>query len=98
VAAPGFVKNPKFIGAAIVVLWVAYVIYWNHRLNPIDIQLLPFLKPLQLNVSTVILGAAIFGSILTLAVQFLWRRGRSKSGSVAPAASAAPPGSTRTVA
>jgi len=50
-AAPGFVKNPKFIGAAIVVLWLAYVIYWNHRLNPIEIRLFPFLKPLQINVS-----------------------------------------------
>ena len=94
-AAPGFVKNPKFIGAAIVVLWLAYVIYWNHRLNPIEIQLFPFLKPLQINVSWVIIGAAIFGSIITLTVQFIWRKGRSKTGSVE---SAALPGSNKTVA
>ena len=40
-AAPAFVKNPKFIGATIIVLWVAYVVYWNYRLEPINIQLLP---------------------------------------------------------
>ncbi|HVB78851.1 MAG TPA: hypothetical protein VNE82_02750 [Candidatus Binataceae bacterium] len=94
-AAPAFVKNPKFIGGAIVVLWVAYVVYWNYRLSPIDIQLFPFIKPAQLSVSSVIIGAAIFGCLGTLAVQFLWRRGRSKNGS---AASAAPATSTNTVA
>jgi hypothetical protein len=95
VAAPAFVKNPKFIGGAIVSLWVAYVVYWNHRLNPIDIQLIPFVKPTQLKVSSVIIGAALFGCVATLAVQFLWRRGGSKSGSVASTASA---DSTKTVA
>ena len=94
-AAPAFVKSPKFIGGAIVVLWVAYVVYWNYRLNPIDIQLVPFFKPAQLNVSSVIIGAALFGCLVTLAIQFLWRRGRSKNGSVTSTASAA---STRPVA
>ena len=94
-AAPAFVKNPKFIGATIVVLWLAYVIYWNYRLDPIDIRLFPFLKPLQLNVSSVIAGSAIFGSLLTIVVQFLWRKGRSKNGADV---SVAPPGSSRTVA
>ena len=44
-AAPAFVKNPKFISGTIIFLWVAYVVYWNYRLNPIDIQLVPFVKP-----------------------------------------------------
>jgi hypothetical protein len=95
VAAPAFVKNPKFIGGTIVVLWVAYVVYWNYRLNPIDIQLFPLLKPAQLSVSSVIIGAALFGCLATIAIQFLWRRGDSKNGSVA---STAPPDSTKTVA
>jgi hypothetical protein len=95
VAAPAFVKNPKFIGGAIVVLWVAYVVYWNYRLSPIDIQLFPFLKPAQLRVSSVVIGSALFGCLVTLAVQFLWRRGRSKNGS---AASTAPADSSKTVA
>jgi hypothetical protein len=95
VAAPAFIKSPKFIGGTIVVLWVAYVVYWNHRLNPIEIQLLPFLKPAQLNVSSVIIGAALFGCLAALMIQFFWRRGRSKNGSTA---STAPGASTNTVA
>ena len=57
-AAPAFVKNPKFIGATIIVLWVAYVVYWNYRLEPINIQLFPFIKPAQLSVSSVIISPA----------------------------------------
>lgn len=87
--APAFVKNPRFIGGAIIVLWVAYIVYWNYRLNPIDIQLVPFFKPAQLSVSSVIIGAALFGCLATIAIQFLWRRGRSKDGSQASTASAA---------
>ncbi|MGH7914415.1 MAG: hypothetical protein ACREPW_07170 [Candidatus Binataceae bacterium] len=94
-ATPAFAKNPKFIGGAIVVLWVLYVVYWNYRLSPIDIQLFPFLKPAQLNVSSVIIGAAVFGCLVTLVTQFFWRRGRSKNGSTA---STAPAASTKTVA
>lgn len=93
-SAPAFAKNPKFIGGVIVILWVAYVVYWNHRLDPIQIQLFPFIKPAQLNVSSVIVGAAVFGCLATLAVQFLWRRGRSKNGSTASTA----PASSKTVA
>jgi len=95
VAAPAFLKNPKFIGGAIVVLWVAYVVYWNHRLDPINIQIFPLLKPVQLNVSSVIIGAAVFGCLATLMIQLFWRRGRSKNGSTA---STAPGASTNTVA
>jgi hypothetical protein len=95
VAAPALVKNPRFIGGAIVSLWVVYVVYRNYRLDPISIQLMPFLKPLQVRVSSVIVGAAIFGCLSTLAIQLLWRRGRSKNESVA---STAPADSSKTVA
>ena len=94
-ATPAFVKNPKFIGGAIVVLWVAYIVYWNYRLEPINIQLFPVMKPEQLSVSSVIIGSAVFGCVATLVIQFLWRRGRSKNGS---AASSAPATSNKTVA
>jgi hypothetical protein len=95
VAAPAFVKNPKFIGATIIVLWVAYVVYWNYRLEPINIQLFPFIKPAQLSVSSVIIGAALFGCLATLAIQFFWRRGGSNNGALSSTASA---DSTKTVA
>jgi hypothetical protein len=88
VAAPAFVKNPRFIGGTIIILWVAYVVYWNYRLNPIDIQLVPFVKPAQLSVSSVIIGSAFFGFLATIAVQFFWRRERSKNGSETVTASA----------
>jgi hypothetical protein len=94
VAAPAFLKSPKFIGGAIVFLWVAYVVYWNHRLAPIEIQLFPLLKPAELNVSSVIIGAGIFGCLATLMIQLFWRRGRSKNGSTA---STAPGASTNAV-
>jgi hypothetical protein len=89
VAAPAFVKNPKFIGGAIVFLWVTYVVYWNYRLEPINIQLFPVMKPEQLSVSSVIIGSAVFGCVATLVTQFLWRRGRSKNGSATSSAPAA---------
>lgn len=88
-AAPAFVKNPKFIGGAIVFLWVTYVVYWNYRLEPINIQLFPVMKPEQLSVSSVIIGSAVFGCVATLVTQFLWRRGRSKNGSATSSAPAA---------
>jgi len=95
VAAPAFLKSPKFIGGTIVVLWAVYVVYWNHRLDPINIRLFPLLKPMQLNVSSVIIGAAVFGCLATLTVQLFWRRGRSKNGSTA---AIAPGARTNTVA
>ncbi len=94
-AAPAFAKNPKVIAGVIVVLWLAYVIYWNYQLDPIRIQLFPFIRPAQLSVSSVIIGAAVFGCVVTLLSQFLWRRGRSKNGSVA---ATLPADSSKTVA
>lgn len=83
---PSFLKNPKFIIGTIVVLWVAYVVEENFRLDPIMIRLLPFAAALQLRVSAVIIGAALFGVVATLVIQFLWRR-RSRNGSSARPAS-----------
>ena len=81
---PTFLKNPRFIVGTIVVLWLAYVIFENFRLEPIQIKLIPFIATLQLRVSAVIIGAAIFGSVGTLVIQFLWRRRSKNTSSSAP--------------
>lgn len=76
---PDFAKNPKVIGSTIVILWLAYVIYANFQLAPIEIKILPFIATLSFRVSAVIIAAILFGVIATLAVQFLWKRS-SKNG------------------
>lgn len=86
---PAFAKNPRFIIGTIVVLWLAYIIYSNVRLNPVQIKLVPYLLTLQINVSALIVVSAVFGCLATLVIQWLWRRRRSKNGSVSAAASAA---------
>ncbi len=83
---PAFAKNPKFIVGAIVVLWIAYVLYANSQLAPIQIRLIPFIASLELRVSAVIIGAALFGVIATIVIQWMWRRS-SRNGSSAAAAS-----------
>jgi len=84
VSAPAFTKNPKVIISTIVVVWIAYILYWDYRhLTPIRIKLLPFKGPYNVNVSSVMAVSAIFGIIATIVVQYFWRRGRrSKDGSV----------------
>jgi len=84
---PGFAKSPKFVVGTIIVLWLVYVIYENFQLDPIKIKLIPFVAILDLHVSAVIIGAAIFGSAATLVLQFFWRRRSSKNGSSTAAAS-----------
>jgi uncharacterized integral membrane protein len=91
---PAFAKNPKFIVGTLVVLWVAYIVYANFRPQPVDFYLLPFGVILQFKLATVIVGAAIFGVLATLIVQFFWRR----SSNPASSASAPTSPSSRTVA
>ena len=81
---PAFAKSPKFIIGTIVVLWVAYVIYANFQPKTVDFYLLPFGVIVQFKLSTVIIGAAIFGAVATIVIHWLWRR-PSKSSSAAPA-------------
>ena len=71
---PAFAKNPKFIIGTIVVLWVAYIIYANFQPKFVDFYLLPFGVVIQFKLSTVLIGAAIFGVLATLIIQYLWRR------------------------
>jgi len=77
---PAFVKNPKFIIGTIVVLWVAYVIYANFQIEMVTFYLLPFnILKLQLRLSAVIIGAAIFGAVATVVIHWLWVRPSNSS-------------------
>jgi hypothetical protein len=79
---PAFAKNPKFIIGAIVVLWLVYVIYANFEPEPIPVYLLPFgALQLSFRISAVIIGAAVFGALVTMVIQLLWRRRSSKTAS-----------------
>jgi hypothetical protein len=88
---PAFAKNPKFIIGTIVVLWVAYVVYANFRPQPVDFYLLPFGVILQFKLTTVIVGAAIFGVLTTLIIQWLWRRPSNVASSVSSASASTSP-------
>ncbi len=92
---PAFLKSPKFIAGAIVAAWVIYVITANFQPKPFEIHLLPFLATLQFKVSAVLIAAAIFGSAVTLVVQYQWKRWNS---SKPTSASAAAGESNKTVA
>ncbi len=83
---PEFAKNPKFIGAVVAILWLAYVIEANLGLT-IQIHLLPFLAYLELRVSTALITAAVLGAVAALVIQYLWKRGNSvsKPTSISPA-------------
>jgi uncharacterized membrane protein (DUF106 family) len=85
---PAFLKSPKFIIGAIIVLWVAYIIWANLHLE-VQVKLIPFVATLNFSVPSVIIAAAIFGVIVTLIVQWLWKRRSSKDAAASSTASAA---------
>jgi hypothetical protein len=92
---PAFLKRPRFWVALVIVAWLAYVIWANFEQPNLNIYVIPWVT-LQVKVSAIILGSAIIGAVLTLVIQFFWRRWRSsKNGSQSAAASAA---SNKTVA
>ena len=94
---PAFAKNPKFIIGTIVVLWVAYVIYANFQIDMVTFYLLPFsILTLKLRLSAVIIGAALFGSIATIVIHWLWVRpsNSSSAATTAPISPSAPRSST----
>ncbi|MGA6971348.1 MAG: hypothetical protein ABSD30_18380 [Candidatus Binatus sp.] len=92
---PAFVKNPKFIIGTIVVVWVLYVIYANFQIDMVTFYLLPFnILKLQLRLSAVIIGAAIFGAVATLVIQWVWRRPSNSSSAVTSPIPPSPPRSS----
>ena len=93
---PAFAKNPKFIIGTILVLWFSYVIYEGFQLEPIKVKLLPFAATIDFRVSAVIIGSAIFGSIVTIAIHWLWLRpSNSSTGVAAPIPPSTPASSPR---
>ncbi len=90
-----FWKQPKFWLAAVLVLWLAYVIGSNLE-QIVTIHLVPWLLQPQLKVSTIVISSAIVGALLTLGIQFMWRKGRSSKN--ASQSTPAPGASSSTVA
>lgn len=90
-----FWKQPKFWAAAVLVLWLAYVIGSNLE-QVVVIHIVPWLLQPYLKVSTIVISSAIVGVVLTLGIQFMWRRGRSSKN--ASQSTAAPGASSSTVA
>jgi len=91
-----FRKSPKFWVGAIIILWLAYLIYANSQPAPVEIHLVPWFVTVQLKLSAIIIGGGLVGTLITLAIQYLWRRrGSSKNASVS---NPAPPLSSSTVA
>jgi hypothetical protein len=95
-AMPAFAKNPKFIIGTIVILWVLYVLYANFQIDMVTFYLLPFnILKLQLRLSAVIIGAAIFGAVAAIVIHWLWVRPSNSSSAVtAPIPPSAPRSNT----
>ena len=88
-----FWKQPKFWLAAILVLWLAYVIGSNLE-QVVTVHIVPWLLQPYLKVSTIVIISAIFGVVVTLGIQFMWRR----SSKLAAQSNAAPGASSSTIA
>ena len=83
-----FWKRPKFWAALILVLWIVYILDETYQISPVTLRLVPWLVTLQVNVSAIVIVSALAGCILTLVIQFYWRRRSSKNASVSTAAAA----------
>ncbi len=94
---PDFIKTPRFIISAIVLLWVIYIVYANFQVDMVKFYLLPFgVLTLQLKLSAIVIGAAIFGALVIVAIQFMWRRGSSNPSTSSSATVSVPPSSKTT--
>jgi Ca2+/Na+ antiporter len=69
-----FWKQPKFWAAAVLVLWLAYVIGSNLE-QIVIVHIVPGMVHPMVKVSTIVIASMIFGALLTLVIQFMWRRG-----------------------
>jgi Ca2+/Na+ antiporter len=69
-----FWKQPKFWAAAILILWLGYIIGSNLE-QIVIVRIIPGLVRPMVKVSTIVMTSMIFGVVLTLVIQFMWRRG-----------------------
>jgi hypothetical protein len=90
---PKFWKWPRFWIALVLILWMVYVLSGNLNTS-VTLWVVPLWLHPTVRLSAIIFGSAIFGSLLTLLVQFAFRRRSSKYA----AASAAAPGSSSNTA
>jgi hypothetical protein len=90
-----FWKQPKFWGAAVIVLWLSYVIGANLA-QMVTIHVVPWLVQPMLKVSSIVIASALVGAGLTLLVQYYWRRFRTSKN--ASQSTPAPGASSSTVA
>jgi hypothetical protein len=89
-----FWKRPKFWIGLVVILWLAYILSANLE-QSVTIFFIPFLLQPIVRVSAVVGASMLAGCLLTLLVQFSWRRRASK---YAAASVAAAESSSNTVA
>jgi hypothetical protein len=87
-----FWKRPKFWIGAILILWIGYLLTANLS-QTLNIFIIPRLLHPQISIAYVMVVAAIVGSLLTLFIQYTWRRRSSKN-----AASSATVSNSSTVA
>jgi Ca2+/Na+ antiporter len=73
-----FWKQPKFWAAAVLILWLGYIIGSNLE-QIVVVRIVPGLLHPMVKVSTIVMTSMIFGVVLTLVIQFMWRRGRRPS-------------------
>jgi hypothetical protein len=75
-------------------LWMVFILSSNYS-TPVKLWIIPFWIHPWVSLSAIIFVSAIFGSALTLLIQFAWRRRSSK---YAAASAAAPASSSNTAA
>lgn len=89
-----FWKRPKFWIAAIIILWLGYLLTANLS-EPVEIYIVPHFVHRTVPAAAVMMVAALVGGLLTILSQYAWRKRYSNNADASPAA---PASSSSTVA
>jgi hypothetical protein len=95
-----FWKSPRFWVAVVLVGWFSYLLSVNLP-ERVQLYIVPHFFHPTISLSLVIGSSIVVGCILTLLLQFMWRRRasrRSSNHASVSAAAPAPPESSKTVA